>query len=101
MSESKNEQMLHDQMLKKLEKTKFWKTVSQNVSRFEESEKEFFLNKIRKYYSEKEQIMLDYYSELIASISNHYNPAAEAKRLRLVILIGQFNKKGNNFPAVY
>ncbi|MFA5870387.1 MAG: hypothetical protein WC842_00655 [Candidatus Paceibacterota bacterium] len=101
MSESKNEQMLRDQMLKKLEKTKFWKTVSQNVSRFEESEKNFFLDKIRKYYCEKEQTMVDCYTELVAAISSHYKPAAEAKRLRLVILIGQFNKKGNNFPAVY
>lgn len=100
MSESKDKQMLHDQMIKKLEKTKFWKIVSQNVLRFEESEKEFFLNKIRKYYCEKEQTMVDYYVELVASISNHYKPAAEAKRLRLVILIGQFGRKGS-IPSIF
>jgi hypothetical protein len=100
MSESKNEQMLHDQMIKKLEKTKFWKNISQNVSRFEESEREFFLDKIRKYYCEKEQMMVDCYAELVAAISGHYKPAAEAKRLRLVILIGQFSKK-ENIPFIF
>ncbi len=82
-----------EQLIEKLEKTKFWDIVTKNADRFESSEKDFFLDCVKRHYCLKEREVVKWYVELISVIATSYQPAIEAKRFRLMILINQFDLK--------
>lgn len=80
-------------IMEKLEATKYWKVALKNTDRFDEEEKQFFLNKIRLHFSLNERMVARYYAELINVMSSFYNPAIKAKETRLSFLINEVHTK--------
>lgn len=79
--------------MEKLEATKYWKVALKNTDRFEEEEKQFFLNKIRLHFSLNERMVARHYAELINVMCSFYNPAIKAKETRLSFLINEAHTK--------
>lgn len=79
-----------EKLIEKLEKTKFWENAIKNVDRFDDPEKDFFLNEIRRHYCLKERIVARWYTDIVAALAKNYQPAEVAKIWRLTFFINKF-----------